>query len=51
MVLRLLLIAAFLTLAAACSHRAPPAQAQNACAIFTQYPSWRRATERAERRW
>lgn len=46
-----LILAVVLLATAACSHRAPPAQAENACSIFAQYPSWRRATERAERRW
>ncbi|AZU04246.1 lipoprotein [Glycocaulis alkaliphilus] len=45
------LLAAAAILVAACSHRAPPTQVQNACSIFAQYPAWRRATERAERRW
>lgn len=50
--IRLLPVLAFILLAtAACSHRAPPAQPENACSIFAQYPAWRRATERAERRW
>ena len=51
MVWRTALILSVMMVVAACSHRAPPAQIENACSIFSQYPNWRRATERAERRW
>lgn len=37
--------------AAACATTAPPAQVEDACAIFKAKPDWWRAAKDAERRW
>jgi hypothetical protein len=49
--LRRLAPLALAALAGACASMDPPAQTENACAIFKQKPDWWRAAKQTERRW